>query len=229
MAGTHGSRWAALTLTVLLTACSGRAELPSAEDLLREAARAMRAVQTVQLELEIDGPVGELSVRRARGVLTRDGEASGSFHLEQGGSLYEYGIVIAGGTYYVKGPTGGFQAIPGGLAEGLYDPSRFLDPDEGLASMLTGARDARTEAAEPVGGRDAYRVHARVATDLLRGLLPLEEGQTEVEAAVWIEAERPRLLQVRVSVQVAGQSQPTMLTLSLTAFDVPADIEPPPA
>jgi lipoprotein LprG len=187
----------------------------------------MRAVETVQLEVEIDGPVGDLSVRRARGVLTREGEASGTFQLEQGGRLYEYAIVIGDRTYHVKGPTGGFQVIPAETAAGLYDPSRFLDPDEGLASMLAQATAARTEAAEPVGGRDAYRVGARVATDLLRGLLPLEEGQNEVQAVLWIGADRLRLLQIQVSVRVAGQATPTMLTLSLTAFDVPADIEPP--
>ncbi|MBI4261261.1 MAG: LppX_LprAFG lipoprotein, partial [Actinobacteria bacterium] len=191
------------------------------------AAEGMATVTSVQFRLEVEGEVGILGVRRAEGLVTRQGEGSGSIFLEVAGRLVEYQIRIADGTYYLKGPTGGFQALPPEAAAQLYDPSVFLDPDEGIAPLVAEAREATTAALEEVSGRGAYRVDATVGVDLLGGFVPLDEGTESMPASLWIEPDGARLLRIRVEVPVAGQSRPTVMEVTLSAFDVPADVLPP--
>src|SRR4029079_15064836 len=100
--------------------------------LLGRSAATMRAVHSVSFDFQVGGDVGALGVRSASGVLTSDGEESGSVLLESGGTLIEYRLVLVGATAYLRGPTGGFQEIAAGT-EGLSDPRRLLDPELGVA------------------------------------------------------------------------------------------------
>lgn len=217
----------AMALALALPACGGDEPLPDARQLLDRSADTMAEVRSLEFDLQVEGQTGALSVRSASGLITADGEASGSVFIEQG-SLVEYRVVIADGDYYIRGPTGGFQKVPTFLAEDLYDPSVFLDPDLGLAALLRDVEDPVTVAAEQVEGRDTYKVEGRVATDLLAPLLPLAEGQARVPAELWIAADDPPYLRrLRIEVQVEGEPEPTVLTVTLSDFDVPADVQPP--
>ena len=187
----------------------------------------MRGVATVRFSLLLEGQPGDLGIRRAEGVLSRTGEASGTIQLDQGGALIEYEVVIDGGTYYLKGPTGGFQAIPSFLASQLYDPTRFLDPDVGFAAVLAAATQARTVAAESVDGTPGYRVEARIPTDLLQGILPLSPGQKDVAASLWIGQADPVLLRVRVVSRPEGATASSTLTLTLADPNLTVRITPP--
>src|SRR5439155_12348804 len=153
-------------------------------DLLRRASAAMRDVSSTRFSLQVEGVLGDLGIKQAEGVLTREGEASGTVQLEVGSSLIEYEVVIAGGTYYLKGPTGGFQTVPSILASQIYDPTRFLDRDAGLAAVLAQAIDARTTGTESIEGTSGYRVEARIPTALLEGVGRPPAGQGVIAACL---------------------------------------------
>jgi lipoprotein LprG len=215
-------------LLLALAACSGQPELPAADRLLQSATDEMRRVSTVGFTLEVTGPLGTLAIRRAEGVLTREGEATVVVFLEQSGSLIEYEVVKSGGTTYVKGPTGGFQEVPSVIANTVFDPTEMLDPSGGVAQFLDEAEGGRTEAVEAVDGTEAYRVVATVRSDILEGLVPLELGDEDVACVAWIGTDVPVVLRLRVTVLVRGETEPTTLTVSLSDFNVPATITPPP-
>jgi lipoprotein LprG len=215
-------------LLLALAACSGQPDLPAADALLRSAADEMRRVSSVGFRLEATGPLGPLAIRRAEGVLTRQGEASAVVFLEQGGSLIEYEVVTSGGTTYVKGPTGGFQEVPSVIANTVFDPTELLDPSDGVAAFLAQVEGGRTEAVEAVDGTEAYRVTAMVRADILEGLIPLELGDDDVAAVALIGTEVPFVVRFRTTVTIRGETEPTTLTVTLSDFNVPATITPPP-
>jgi lipoprotein LprG len=194
---------------------------------VRQSAQAMRGVSTTRFSLQVEGVLGDLGIRRAEGVLTRSGEASGTVELDLGSGLIEYEVVIVEGTYYLKGPTGGFQTVPSFLSSQLYNPTRFLDPDEGFAAVLGRATGARTIAAETVEGTPGYRVDATIPSDLLEGVVPLSPQQTTVPASLWIGKTESVLLRVRVETHPEGASGSTTLTLTLTDPNLTVVVTPP--
>ena len=78
-----------------------------------------------------------MTVQSAKGDLTAAGDAQGTATIIQFGQLIEVEFVLAGGELYIKGVTGGFTQVPAALAGSVYDPSAILDPDQGVAKVLS--------------------------------------------------------------------------------------------
>lgn len=218
-------------LVLLAGGCSRaprQAQLPLGDDLLRAAAQEMRGVESVAFDLDVAGPLGSASIRRAKGVLNGKGDASGTVILDDAGTPVEYEVVIAGEDAYFKGPTGGFQAVPSSVAASLYDPKELLNPSGGLAGVLRETSGGRTEAADPVDGTASYRVSATIASGVLERLLPVRLQEDKVPTLLWIGKDQPLLRKIRLVARLVGQPDPTTLTVTLSNFNAPVDITPPP-
>lgn len=217
-------------LVLLAGGCSRAREvqLPVGDDLLRAAAQEMRGVESVAFDLDVAGPLGSPGIRRAKGVLNGKGEASGTVILDDAGTPVEYEVVITGEQAYFKGPTGGFQAVPSSIAASLYDPKELLNPSGGLAGVLRETSGGRTEAADPVDGTASYRVSATIASGVLERLLPVRLQEDKVPTLLWIGKDQPLLRKIRLVARLAGQPEPTTLTVTLSNFNAPVDITPPP-
>src|SRR3954452_24043468 len=156
---------ALLAALVAVTSCTNSADkkdgstgsLPDAGTLLKDSATAMRDIKTAKFLITADGAISGLSLRRAEGTLTREGDAQGTAQIEQLGTAVDLTFVIVGDKIYIKGPTGGYQTLPLSLAATVYDPSAILNPDKGVAKLLSTATDAKTEASETVEGTDTWR------------------------------------------------------------------------
>lgn len=199
---------------LLLTACAGQAPLPEGPDLLKKSAEAMSTVRTVAFTIDTeDRP--SVPVRHAEGTLTREGDAKGTLQVEIVG-LQEFEFVISGGTVHFKGPTGGFQTMARERLAALYDPSAVLT---GMPELLSSAQEARTEAAEQVGGADAYRVAATLTQRSLAKLIPgIGQG---VNGTLWIDKNGHRLLKLELPL---GGGR---VTVTLQDYDAPVTITPP--
>jgi lipoprotein LprG len=220
--------WLVVALALLLAACSGDDELPPAGRLLRGAATEMAAVTTVAFRIEVTGPAGSLGLRRAEGVLTRTGDIEGTLLLDFSGQVIEYQVVASGGTIYLKGPTGGFEPVPALLAGAVYDPSRLLDPEEGVAALIGQLTDAETESAESVEGTDAYRIRAALEQQILANLLPVDFDAEELAVTLWVGRDRPFVHRVGVTERIRGESEDTTVRVTLDDFNAPVEISPPP-
>lgn len=189
-------------LAVSLTGCTKHqaktADLPAGDQLMRQAATAMREVNTAHIVLTAEGTVADLPIRRADGDLTRAGEAKGTIQMKQLGVLVEFEFVVTGDKIYLKGPTGSWQALPAALAASVYDPSAILDPDRGVATVLTTATNPKTEAREEVDGHQTYRVAAAFATDAVKALVPgVGDGLT---GQVWLDTETTQVRRVKITI-----------------------------
>jgi lipoprotein LprG len=215
-------------LTVLLAglaACSGSdsggdgQDLPKGDELVRSAAEAMRSVKTAHFRIASDGDVGGVPLRRADGVITAAGDAEGTAQIDQSGPLSELSFVVKGQTLHVKAVTGGWQEVPLALASTVYDPSKILNADQGVANVLATATGAKTEARETIDGADAYRVAATFKGDALSKLVPGVEG--DVPGKLWIGTDRRVLHRGQFTVDTST------VTVTFSDFDAPVTVNEP--
>jgi lipoprotein LprG len=220
---------ALLAALVAVTSCTSSdkkdaSSLPDAGPLLTGSAAAMREIKTAKFLITADGAISGLSLRRAEGTLTREGDAEGTAQIEQAGTNVDLTFVIVGDKIYIKGPTGGYQQLPLALAASVYDPSAILDPDQGVAKLLSTATDAKTEASEAVDGTDAWRVALTANGADLSKIIPGVTGNTP--GKVWLGKQDKRLHKAVFTLPADGGATGTV-TVTFREFDTPAVIKAP--
>lgn len=200
-------------------ACSGSDDLPAADEMIPDAAAAMREVESVRFDLAVEGDVPGLDVKAADGVVTADGSAQGIGTLTAFGMDIEAEYVIIGEDAWVKGPTGGFQQIPVGDDMLPYDPTLLLDPDSGVATLLEAVDKAEPEDTEKIDGTETYRYSVEFDPAAFATLIPAEGDWNA--ATVWFDQETSRIVKAEFA-----QGDATV-TLLLSDYDEAVTIEAP--
>ncbi|HEX2131170.1 MAG TPA: LppX_LprAFG lipoprotein [Actinophytocola sp.] len=213
---------------VTATACTSdepAGDLPDGGELLADAAASTAEIQSAHFTLTVNGDVPGLDVQSAEGDLTREGDggARGTVSMMLMGSLFEGEFVLLGDKAWIKGPTGDHQELPAAMVVNLYDPAAILDPERGVANVLSNVQDPVTEGTEDVDGVATYRVKGTVARDVITNLVPGLDS--DVDVTFWLrqdEGHQP----VKASVAVPAEGDPTVdVTLSDVGKQV--DITPP--
>jgi lipoprotein LprG len=221
---------------VALAGCTGKSDkkdggpavdpnLPAAEGLLKESSTAMAGIKTAKFLITADGTIAGVALKRAEGVLTKEGNAQGTAQIEQVGSSAEVSFTIVGQTMWVKGPTGDYQQIPLALAASVYDPSAILDPERGIAKVLGTATEGKTEAAETVEGQATYRVNAKFPAEHLSKVVPGVTGA--VPGRVWIAKDGKRVLKAAFDLPAVGDAKGGTVTVTFSQFDAAVNITAP--
>jgi len=223
-----------LLLVLAVAGCTGDGggddggDGPDAAGLLRDAAAATREVETVRFTLQVDGEVEGISISNADGRLTKDGEVEGTAVITATGQPVETEFVVVGDTLYLKGPTGGYQELPASVAASIYDPTKILDDNLGLAALVAGATQPTLQGREDVDGVDAYRVSVVFAKNNLGILLPGVGATADLPGEVWLAADEPnRPLKAKVDVPANGSAAGGTVTITLSEFNNTVDITPP--
>jgi len=185
----------------------------------------MKSVTSSHMVIDVDGSIGSLPIKKAEGDLKRDGDAKGNIQLLQFNQLIQLDFVVVGDDVYLKFVTGGWQKSSGGSSSFPYDPSAILDPDRGVAKLLSTATNAKTEGSETIDGHDTYRVAVTfdntAASVLVPGVPPGVTGK------VWIDKQNKHLLKAVVNSPASGANPAASMTVGLSAIDVPVTINAP--
>lgn len=216
----------ALLVAFTATACGSDDDkpsgpLPEASALIRDAAAATENIESTHFTIEVTGKVDGLSIQNLDGDLTRAGEAEGTGTIEQAGQLVEVSFVLSGETLYLKGPTGGYQEIPAALSSSVYDPSAVLDPERGVAKLLTSLAEPRTVAEEEIDGVPAYKVSGTLTKDVLAGVVP--GVGTDADVTFWLKAD-DKHLPVKATAKLGEGAS---VDISLSDVNKPVTVEPP--
>lgn len=221
--------------TLALSACSAGQSQPSApaepppppgQELLAKSAEVMSRLKTVGVDMQADPKLAGLPLRSANGKLTATGEATGSAVLSMGGAPSEIQFTVTKGTLYIKGATGGYQAVPLSMAAGLYDPTALLRPDTGISGLLRTATGGVTERAEDVNGVPAWRVFAMLDPKAASTVIPGVTGPSK--GVVWIDKTTFRALKAQVEMPTGGTDGATApVTVTLSDFDAPVTVKAP--
>jgi lipoprotein LprG len=172
--------------------------LPDGTALLKDASEAMKPISSATFALTVNGQVPGIPVKEITGDLNRAGEAKGNAKLEQFGQVLEAEFVLFDKILYIKGFTGSWQEF--GDASEIYDPSAILDPDRGVAKLLTAIQSPVTEGTEQVAGQQTYRVSGKVAKDIVGAIVP--NVQADATVKVWVKQDaghQPVRAQVELS------------------------------
>jgi lipoprotein LprG len=193
---------------------------PPAAELLTKSAAAMSSVTSANFIITVDGQLPAVTVQSAEGTLTAAGDAKGTATITQLGQLLEVEFVLVNRNLYLKGATGGFSQVPAALAGGIYDPSAILNPDKGVAKMLssvTGATNAGTDG-------DAWVVTGTVPAAVAGGLVP--GISTDVAGTFTIDMSTSQLAAAQF--ELAGaDGKPATVTVELSGFNESVSISPP--
>lgn len=223
----------ALALLVAVTGCSGSNSTPptsvstettvpppTASEIVTASAAAMSAVTSAAFTLTVDGQLPALAVQSAKGELNAQGDAQGSATIVQFGQLVEVEFVLAGGELYLKGITGGFTKVPAALADSVYDPSAILNPDKGVARVLSSVQNPKI-----VGNQDdQWLISGTVPADVAAGLVPGIAG--DVTGLFTIEVESSLLTAADLTLD-GSDGKPATVKVELSNLNEPVTISPP--
>ncbi|WP_203335612.1 LppX_LprAFG lipoprotein [Nocardioides limicola] len=176
-------------LVLLLSSCTDDpAPAISPASVLAQAKERIDATSGVQLRITSDGlPRGVQGLAAAEGVLTRAPAFEGTVDVVFAGTQVQVPVVAVDDTVYVQLPlvTGWSDIDPS--AYGIPDPSTFLDPEQGLATLLTDATDV-TETGSVRGGEQNREVLTEYAAVLpeeaVRRFLPTATGDVDASFTI---------------------------------------------
>jgi lipoprotein LprG len=225
--------WIAASLVGLLglAACSSggsanTANLPAAGPLLATAGSSMSSVTSVHFSIVVNGTLAGVPIQNADGDLNAQGQAKGNAKVSLLGQLTQVDFVLVNQTFYLKGPTGGWQKVSAALAGNLFDPSAILDPNRGVAKVLGTMQGAQTQAQESVNGTDCYKITGKIAKNIVSAIIP---GITvDVGATLWLATDAKHLpVKAEFAVPGSGGAQGATVDVIFSQVNVPVTVTAP--
>jgi lipoprotein LprG len=221
---------AALSIAAaLVSGCSSSSKqaggsLPDAANLIKESSQTTKNVKSVHLVLTVNGKIKHLPVKTLTGDLTTspDTAAQGNANITFGGSDIDAQFVVDGGTLYAALSPGQWESF--GPASAIYDPSEILNPNAGLANVLTNLTDPKSQSRETVNGQTTIKITGTASADAVNGLAPQLKATQPTPTTVWIEENGDhQLVQVQLE-QTPGNS----VQMTLSNWNAPVQVTKPP-
>jgi lipoprotein LprG len=214
-----------LAATLLISGCSKKSSepLPDAAGLLTQSIASTKKLQSAHLEIVVNGKIDGLMVKSLSGDLTNVPAVAvkGNSTISMGGSAVDIELVVLDGTLYAALTPNSWLDM--GPAAEIYDPSVILNPDEGLANMLTNLTDATAAGFETIGGVPTVKITGKIGADAVNKLIPPLNASAPLPSTVWIEQNAPNQL---VQAQV-DQSEGNNVQLTLSEWDKPVTVTKP--
>ncbi|HCA53392.1 MAG TPA: hypothetical protein DEP24_11330 [Mycobacterium sp.] len=214
-----------LAATLLISGCSKKSSepLPDAAGLLTQSIASTKKLQSAHLEIVVNGTIDGLMVKSLSGDLTNVPAVAikGNSTISMGGSAVDIELVVLDGTLYAALTPNSWLDM--GPAAEIYDPSVILNPDEGLANMLTNLTDATAAGFETIGGVPTVKITGKIGADAVNKLIPPLKASAPLPSTVWIEKDAPNQL---VQAQV-DQSEGNNVQLTLSEWDKPVTVTKP--
>jgi lipoprotein LprA len=165
-----------------------------AANVVKQAADAMRQVTGMHVTVAVQGNVPNLSLTKLDGDVSSQPQtaATGSATLSVGQKPVDSKFVFVDGHLYadVADPGGKYTDYGDGVS--IYDVGTMLNPDKGLAKILTDLKNPKVAGTEQVNGIATTKITGTsssndVATLAGRRLGP--ESETQEPTTVWIASD----------------------------------------
>jgi lipoprotein LprG len=197
--------------------------------IVAAAAEAMRAVTSVEFELERSGaPVyidqfESIALNELHGQFTVPNKAQAELTVRINDNLNtKLGAVAIDSEVWISNPvTGDFETLPAGYD---IDPSKFFDPENGWRPLLTELRDVELIGIENRGG-DRYHVRGVAPAAQVREItVGLVRGQ-DVPIDLWVHPDTSLVTAAELTTVVDGAD--AHWALALDNYGDEFTIEPP--
>ncbi|HEX3778992.1 MAG TPA: LppX_LprAFG lipoprotein [Pseudonocardiaceae bacterium] len=199
---------------------------PSAAALLHTSSASMRGVTSVQFNLTIAGNLPAVPIHSANGSLNAAGQAKGNADLSEFGQLVEVEFVLTGDTFYLKGPTGGYQKLSATDAKSLFDPTAILDPNRGVANVLAHIQNPRSEGTASVNGTTTDKITGKVDGSVVDPIVPGVTG--DVTATLWLATDAKALpVKAEFTVPAVVSNSSATVDVTLSNYNQPVSVSAP--
>lgn len=188
------------------------APLPDAATLLKQSADYTRAQQSVHIVLAVNGKIAKLTLTKLTGDLTMTPAvaAQGNASLSMGGMSVDAPFVVYGGDLYAS-LTGGGALSSFGPADKIYDIGAILNPNTGLANVLSNMSDPKAVGRETINGVNTVKVTGTVSQDAVNKLVPQLKIGTPLPGTAWIaDDNNHELIQSQLEVTPGNNLQMTL-------------------
>lgn len=224
--------FALVALVVGLAGCSSSEEqadqsaepTPDAATLLQESTQTTRELQSVHLNLTVQGEIAQLPIESLEADLTNVPEVAADgivTVMAFGQRLENVDFVVADGTLYAQ--IFGDDLADLGPAADIYDVSAILNPDTGLANVLANFSDAKVEGRETLNGVSSVHISGTVTADAVNAIAPQIGATGPVPAGAWIRADGDHDL---VQAQLEASPGDT-ITMTLSDWNKPVTVTKP--
>ena len=206
---------AVLAGILMISGCSkseSSAPLPDAATVLKQSAETTRAQQSVHIVLTVNGKIAKLTLTKLTGDLTMTPAvaAKGNASLTMAGMSVDAPFVVYGGDLYAS-LTGGGSLSSFGPAAKIYDIGAILNPDTGLANVLSNMSDAKAVGRETINGVSTIKVTGTVSQDAVDKLVPQLKITTTLPGTAWIaDTDKHELIQSQLEVTPGNNIQMTL-------------------
>jgi lipoprotein LprG len=215
------------TAAALVVGCSSSSStssepLPDAAGLLQQSAQTTKGLKSAHLEITVNGKIEGLPVKKLTGDLTNVPATAvqGNATITMGGSDVDAGLVVIDGTLYASLSPNSWLDL--GPAADIYDPSVILNPDSGLANILTNFSDPKSVSSETVNGVQTIKVTGNVSADAVNKLVPVK-ATAPVPSTAWIQKDGDHnLVQAEID-----PSSGNSIQMTLSNWNTPVTVTKP--
>jgi serine/threonine protein kinase len=200
-----------------------REGLPAPSALVQQSLTTMRALHSAHLEQTTKGSLDNWPVNTLAGDITnRPSNAfSGVANMKLGGQVVDAELVVLDSLLYAAITPNNWLDM--GPAAETFDPSAYLDPNNGLVNALTGITDPKSQEFEAIDGVSTVRVSGMLPADAANKLFPQARARAPLPVNVWIKKDAPNEL-------VQTQLQPDIgssITWTLSQWGKPVTVSKP--
>lgn len=220
---------AALSIaTALIAGCSSGskpsgAPLPDATTLVKQSADVTKNLKSAHLVLSVIGKIPGLPIKTLTGDLTNSPAtaASGNVQLTLGGSDVDANFVVVDGELYATLTPNKWSDF--GKAADIYDVSAILNPDTGVANLLSNFTDAKAEGRDTINGENTIRISGNVPADAVNKIASQLNATKATPTTVWIqETGDHQLAQVKMD-----KSSGNSVQMTLSNWNQPVQVTKP--
>lgn len=225
----RGRLAAALTMLFLLAACGGAAAA-TPDQLLRDARASIDNARAVHFTLTSQGAQGGGTlVTGGSGDARRPQGFSGTLDVVALGLPFAIGIVSVNGVLYARTPLSSGYTRVDPSSYGFGDPSRLLDPTQGLSSLLTACSGARFAPSDRLAGELLDEVTCSMPGDRVAHLLTSADPSVPVRATVGVTDGGHQLRRVTLTGPFFARGHDSTFTVVLDRYGENVSITQPPA
>ena len=213
-----------------LVSCSSNKQsgppLPDAATLLKESADTTKKLSSVHLELKTNGTIPHLPIKTLSGDLTNTPAVAAQGETQVvmggGGDAVDAKFVVQDGNLYASLDPNSWLNI--GPASNIYDVSLILNPDAGLANVLSNFNNPKADGRETINGIQTIRITGQVSADTADKIAPKIDNGGTVPATVWIREDGNHdLIQAKLEPSSGNSVQ-----MTLSNWNAPVTVTKPP-
>lgn len=200
-----------------------RGGLPDAAALVQQSLATLRSQHSAHLEQETTGTILDWPVNTLTGEVTNQPSNAfeGSANMKLNGQTVNAQLAVVDAILYAALTPNSWLDM--GPAAEIFDPSAYLDPNNGLINALSGISDPKSQEFETVNGVPVVRISGMLDPDSANKLFPKAHAQQPIPVNVWIGKDAPNAL-VKTEIQ---PSISATITWTLSDWGKPVTVSKP--